>query len=98
MTIGGEDTKRQVAVAHTIQEMLAKKPDTLLLFAHDNTDYQFKHIVPFLADGILDAAEQQAIRQYRTGLFTRDWQLRPGYKAHFKAGPSGAANGKVIFR
>ena len=96
--LGGEDTQRQVEVAHTIQRMFEQDPSTVMLFAHDHTDYHYKHTLPYLADGVLDSQERQSLLAYRTSLFANDWQLQPGNLPYYYQQEDGRSNGVVRFR
>jgi N-acyl homoserine lactone hydrolase len=52
-------------------------PRLHLLLGHDHTDYQWKHVVPYLAKGSLTGDEQRALSDYESRLFQSGWTLRP---------------------
>ena len=51
-------------------------PGLHLLVGHDHTDYQWAHLLPYLAKGWLSEEERRALRDYQSSLFERDGLLR----------------------
>ena len=59
-------------------------PGLHLLPGHDHTDYQWQHLVPYLAKGWLTEDEQHALVEYESNLFDSSWALRPGSLPQFQ--------------
>jgi glyoxylase-like metal-dependent hydrolase (beta-lactamase superfamily II) len=96
MTIGGVDTVHQVEAARRIQSLLAAEPDTVPLFAHDNTRYQHDLVASVFAGGRPGAAGFRRLRQHLATVLTPDWRLRLGHTPSFVAADEGP--GRVEFR
>ncbi|MGW0433696.1 N-acyl homoserine lactonase family protein [Micromonospora sp. NPDC003197] len=92
MTIGGTDTIHQIDAARRIQQLLTEAPNTVPLFAHDNTPYQFDLVESALSSGRPDSAGFRRLRQHMNTVLTPDWRLRPGHTPHL------AQAGRVEFR
>lgn len=69
-------------------------PRLHLLVGHDHTDYQWKHLVPYLSKGWLSEDEQRALSAYRSGLFDSEGTLRTSAMPQFRRG-DGPAVGTV---
>jgi glyoxylase-like metal-dependent hydrolase (beta-lactamase superfamily II) len=98
LTIGGQETAKQLAAIRAMQRLLEELPGTLVLPAHDHTDYQAEYLDVFLADGRLSSQERQAIAAYEARLFTNDWRLRPGNHPYFVPAGDGERTGTVRVR
>ncbi|MGH3090454.1 MAG: MBL fold metallo-hydrolase, partial [Rubrobacteraceae bacterium] len=98
MTIGGEETEKQVEGIRRVRELSEELPNTVVLHAHDHTDYQFDLIEPSLADGGLSAEERREIEAYEADVFTDDWGLRPGNSPRFVPAEGEESTGRVAFR
>lgn len=96
MTIGGVDTVHQVEAARRIQSLLAAEPDTVPLFAHDNTRYQHDLVASVFSGRRPGAAGFRRLRQHLATVLTPDWRLRPGHTPSFVAADEGP--GRVEFR
>jgi N-acyl homoserine lactone hydrolase len=59
-------------------------PGLHLLVGHDHTDYQWKHLVPYLSKGWLTEEERVALSGYESSLFKRDGSLRRGARPEFQ--------------
>lgn len=92
MTIGGADTVNQLDAARRIQDLLTEHPDTVPLFAHDNTPYQFELVESVFSRGKPGTTGTRRLRQHMSTVLTPDWRLRPGHTPHF------AGEGRVEFR
>lgn len=97
MTIGGEETEKQVEGIRRVRELSEELPNTVMLHAHDHTGYQSDLIEPFLADGDLSAGERREIEDYEAGVFTDDWSLLPGNAPRFVPA-NDESTGRVVFR
>ncbi|WP_344873636.1 N-acyl homoserine lactonase family protein [Nonomuraea antimicrobica] len=97
MTIGGQDTVRQIEAARRVQRLLASDPGVVPLFAHDNTRYQFDLVASAFADGAPGEAGLRELRRGMESVLTSDWRLRPGHAPRFVAPASGTGLGKVAF-
>jgi len=62
---------------------------------HDHTDYQWKHIVPYLSKGRLTEEERRALSEYESWLFGGDWTLRPAALPRFQLGKGDGRIGTV---
>ncbi len=97
MTIGGAVTNRQVEEIRRVPELREDLPNTVMLHAHDHTDYQFDLIEPSLADGGFSPEERREIEDYEAGVFGDDWSLLPGNTPHFVPADD-ESTGRVGFR
>jgi len=68
-------------------------PGLHLLVGHDHTEYQWKHLVPFLSKGWLREDERRALKQYESRLFNCDGTLRHGAVPQYQANSNGGAIG-----
>src|SRR5262249_2338062 len=59
-------------------------PGLHLLVGHDHTEYQWKHLVPYLSKGWLSEDERRALSVYQSSLFERDGALRPSAMPKFQ--------------
>ena len=72
-----------------------RSQDLHLLVTHDHTDYQWKHLVPFLSRGGLTEAERGAMARYEASVLDGDGTLRPGAMPAFQPDPAGGPVGTV---
>jgi glyoxylase-like metal-dependent hydrolase (beta-lactamase superfamily II) len=79
-----------------IQQLRAARPNLVIVPTHDHSDYQFDYLQPFLADGVLDAAERAALRAYEAGVFAAPGQLRPDHLPRYQAPLHGGLVGTVV--
>lgn len=93
MTIGGADTVDQLGAARHIQDLLTSAADTVPLFAHDNTPYQFNLVESEFSYGRPDPAAFRRLREHMDTVLTPDWRLRPGHTPQFVP-----ESGRVEFR
>jgi glyoxylase-like metal-dependent hydrolase (beta-lactamase superfamily II) len=70
-------------------------PGLHLLPGHDHTDYQWKHLVPYLAKGWLTEDERRALSDYESSVFDSGWTLRPDGVPHFQPDKNGGPVGTV---
>jgi glyoxylase-like metal-dependent hydrolase (beta-lactamase superfamily II) len=98
MTIGGTATERQVEGIRRVRKLLEELPNTVMLHAHDHSDYQSDLIEPFLADGDLSTEERREIGAYESGVFTGGWRLRPSNEPSFVPPGGEGRTGEVEFR
>ncbi len=83
------DSIRRVAALRRVM------PGLHLVPGHDHTDYQWKHLVPFLSKGQLTADDRRALREYESGMFEGDGMLKPGALPRFIPDPKGGRVGSV---
>ena len=69
----------------TIATLRKVLPGLHLLVGHDHTDYQWAHLLPYLAKGWLSEEERRALRDYQSSLFERDGRLRAHAVPRFEA-------------
>ncbi len=77
---------------HSIDRIVGLKrllPGLHLLPGHDHTEYQWQHLVPYLAKGWLSEDERHALAEYESSLFDSSWGLRPGSLPRFQPGKQG---------
>jgi hypothetical protein len=98
MTLGGIEEEKQLESTRQLQKLVDAKPDTVMLFAHDYTDYQSDYIEEFLTDGRFSEAELMKIRDYRTNLFDDSWTLKPGNIPYYVPANEDQETGSVYFR
>jgi len=69
-------------------------PGLHLLVGHDHTDYQWRHLVPYLSKGWLTDEEQRALSSYQSNLFANGTTLRADALPQFRlgAGPVGTVS------
>jgi len=70
-------------------------PGLHLLVGHDHTEYQWRHLVPYLAKGWLSDEEQRAMSGYESSLFEDGTTLRGAAIPRFLRGANGGAVGTV---
>lgn len=78
MTIGGIKTQKQIEATRDIRLLVDANPNTVLLFAHDHTDYQFDIIERIFKDGMLTQNELNDVKKFRKKVFEKGWRLEPG--------------------
>ena len=88
----GEEQVQSIQKIAGLKKLL---PGLHLLVGHDHTEYQWKHLFPYLAKGWLSEAERRALSEYEAGLFDNDWTLRRGALPRFERAVSGGAVGTV---
>lgn len=76
----------QVESIKRIASLRTLLPGLHLLVGHDHTEYQWKHLVPYLSKGWLTEGEQSALSEYQSSLFESDWTLRAGAMPQFQRG------------
>ena len=59
-------------------------PGLHLLVGHDHTEYQWRHLVPYLSKGWLSEDDRRALSDYQSRLFDRDGMLRPSALPKFR--------------
>jgi N-acyl homoserine lactone hydrolase len=62
---------------------------------HDHTDYQWKHLVPYLSKGSLTDDERRALADYEAALFDDNWTLRERSLPQFRPDKNGGRIGAV---
>jgi N-acyl homoserine lactone hydrolase len=92
---GGTLEKQQLDSIRRIQALRRVLPDLVVVPGHDHSAYQFEHLVPFLADGVLSAEERQAIKAYETAIFDAQDNLLANAQPHFIAPSDGGTLGTV---
>jgi glyoxylase-like metal-dependent hydrolase (beta-lactamase superfamily II) len=70
-------------------------PGLVLVPGHDHTDYQWKHVVPYLSKGELREDERHALSDYESRLFKAGWILQPGDLPRFQPDVKGGKVGTV---
>ena len=70
-------------------------PGLHLLLGHDHTDYQWKHIVPYLSKGGLTEDERKALSEYESRLFGSASELWPDDLPQFQPDKNGGRVGTV---
>lgn len=83
MMIGGIETEKQIDAILNTRRFVENQPETILLFAHDHSDYQFSLVDQSLADGKLSTTEREQIQDYVGSIFLDDWQLAQGNQPYF---------------
>ncbi len=83
LQFGGTLERQQVESIRRIQSLWRALSDLVLVTGHDHSAYQFQHLVPFLADGVLSAEERQAIKAYETTVFDAHNNLMPEARPRF---------------
>ena len=59
-------------------------PGLHLLVGHDHTDYQWKHLSPYLSKGWLSEEDRRELSEYESRLFERDGRLLPEAMPRFE--------------
>lgn len=98
MTIGGSETEKQITAIRQLQQLIEAYPDTVLLFAHDHTDYQSALIEQSLVDGYFSKEELKKIQDYRFSIFDDKWELRPGNTPYYIPSTSKEETGRAGFK
>lgn len=98
ITLGGEETEKQLDSTRKLQQLVEDEPNTVMLFAHDYTSYQKELIEQFLEDGYFNEEELNNIRNYRFTLFDNDWKLKPGHMPYYIPPAKGQETGSVGFK
>lgn len=84
-----------VASMEKIVDLKKVLPGLHLVTGHDHTDYQWKHLVPYLSKGSLTAAERQELLKYESSLFDGNWALLPEDLPQFLPDSNGGRAGTV---
>jgi glyoxylase-like metal-dependent hydrolase (beta-lactamase superfamily II) len=71
-------------------------PGLHLLPGHDHTNYQWKHVVPYLSKGWLTTEELHELSEYESNLFDSAWMLRPADLPRFQPDKSGGSVSEPI--
>jgi len=95
LQFGGTLEKQQLDSIRRVQALPRELPELVLVPGHDHSAYQFEHLVPFLADGVLAAEERQAIKAYETAIFDAHDNLLANAQPHFVAPSDGGTLGTV---
>ncbi|MCC3863747.1 N-acyl homoserine lactonase family protein [Terrisporobacter petrolearius] len=98
LTLGGIEEEKQLESTRNLQKLVDVKPDTVMLFAHDYTDYQSDYIEKFLIDGSLSEEELNNIRDYRFKIFDDKWKLNPGNMPYYVPASGDKETGRVDFK
>lgn len=97
ITLGGEETEKQLDSTRKLQQLVETKADTVMLFAHDYTNYQKELVEQFLDDGYFAEEELKNIRNYRSKLFNNDWKLKQGNMPYYVPASENEETGHVGF-
>jgi glyoxylase-like metal-dependent hydrolase (beta-lactamase superfamily II) len=98
LTLGGAEEDKQLESTRNLQKLVDDMPDTVMLFAHDYTDYQSDLIEKFLIDGHFSEEERKDIRDYRAKIFDDDWRLKPGNMPYYIPASGDNETGRVDFK
>lgn len=98
MTLGGIDEENQLEATRNLQKLVDAEPDTVMLFAHDYSDYQSDYIESFLKDGRFSEEELKNIRDYRSKLLDDNWKLKPGNMPYYIPALDDQETGSVDFK
>ncbi len=75
---GGKNmVEQQVESIRSIAQLKKEMPNFVILTLHDNFEYQYKYLDPFLSDGILSPIELDKIKKYEKNIFDQDLHLLP---------------------
>lgn len=77
------------------QKLRKVLPDMVIVPPHDHTDYQYKFVQPFLADGELSIEERQGIKAFESTLFESNDRLLSSSLPHFVPSSDGGPVGSV---
>ena len=80
-----ETGDQQVDSIRRIAGLRKVLPGLHLLVGHDHTEYQWKHLIPYLAKGSLTDAEQRALTVYQSRLFDADGRLHADALPQFQS-------------
>jgi glyoxylase-like metal-dependent hydrolase (beta-lactamase superfamily II) len=86
---------QQVDSIERIARLKRVLPGLLLVPGHDHTDYQWKHLVPYLSKGGLTEDERRALSDYESRLFNGGWMLEPARLPQFQPDKKGGRIGAV---
>jgi hypothetical protein len=95
LQFGGALGRQQVDLIRRIRALRRTLPNLVLVPGHDHTAYQFEHLKPFLADGVLSSEELQAFKAYETSVFDASDNLLRTALPRFIPSPNGGALGGV---
>ena len=98
LTLGGAEEEKQLESTRNLQKLVDTMPDTVMLFAHDYTDYQSDLIQKYLIDGHFSEEERKDIRKYRAKIFDQDWRLKPGNMPYYIPVAGDEETGSVNFK
>jgi glyoxylase-like metal-dependent hydrolase (beta-lactamase superfamily II) len=90
-----ETGEEQVNSIQKIAGLRRLLPGLHLLVGHDHTDYQWKHLVPYLAKGWLSEEDRRALSAYEASVFASDGTLRPDAMPQFQRDRNGGGIGTV---
>jgi N-acyl homoserine lactone hydrolase len=90
-----ETGNEQVESIRKIAGLRSLLPGLHLLVGHDHTEYQWKHLVPYLSKGSLTEDERHALSQYQSSLFDGDGTLRASAMPQFVRGSDAGPVGTV---
>jgi glyoxylase-like metal-dependent hydrolase (beta-lactamase superfamily II) len=90
-----ESGDQQVESIARIAGLRRLLPGLHLVVGHDHTDYQWKHLTPYLAKGWLSEDERRALSRYEASVFDGSGGLRVDAMPRFQSGASGGAVGTV---
>jgi glyoxylase-like metal-dependent hydrolase (beta-lactamase superfamily II) len=86
---------QQVESIKRIASLRRLLPGLHLLVGHDHTEYQWKHLIPYLSKGWLTEGERRSLSEYESSLFQRNGALRADAVPQFQRGTTGGAVGTV---
>jgi len=98
LTLGGVEEEKQLESTVNLQKLVDARPDTVMLFAHDYTDYQSDYIEKFLIDGRFSEEELKIINHYRAKIFDDKWKLKPGNMPYYIPASGDKETGSVDFK
>jgi N-acyl homoserine lactone hydrolase len=87
--------QQQVDSIRRIRQLRQALPNMVIVPGHDHTDYQYRLLEPFLADGVLSLEEREQIKAYEARLFDDSGNLVPGALPKFMPPAEGERVGKV---
>lgn len=90
-----ETGDEQVESIKRIAGLRKRLPGLHLLVGHDHTEYQWKHLIPYLSKGWLTEDERSALSAYESSLFEGDCRLRADAVPQFQRGSNHGAVGTV---
>ena len=76
--------EQQVESIKRIAGLRTVMPGLHLLVGHDHTNYQWKHLAPYLSKGWLSEGELRALTEYESSLFDGDGRLRTNAMPQFQ--------------
>jgi len=90
-----EAGEEQVDSIRRIAKLRKVLPGLHLLVGHDHTEYQWKHLIPYLSKGWLSDDERRALSEYESRMFESDGTLRTNAMPLFQPGTNGGVVGTV---